>query len=986
MNVPSLRRKANVILASLLVFLSLTAYLPASAIVSIPTQVSEFEEQVYEPLPDFDARQFPHRAQTTARAEQKKRFLRVQKSALSSLTLRWDERMDLPHALLSYDAPMTAPSDEDPAEIAKRFVIENRSLFEITAAQIDSSRVSASAIDPYHGFTRLTLEQRANDIRVFDSEMTFIIDRRGRVCSQSGCFIPAIDLRALIAEPALTAQESLYRAAAFCDTALAAPISVETEKLPSRERTVFSSQEIDSRTEASLVYFPVSRKDVRLSWQVIFYNALKPLDSYLVLIDARTGELLLRESLVYAVDGPPGRVFTKENPTAGQREMVMLAGDAVASPNGWVSADRTEGNNCQVFYNPQLTGGETIQSAGSQFDFPLNLTPGSNPMESFRASATNLFYWVNQCHDRFYALGFTEDWRNFQVNNLGRGGRGNDPVRAETLRGAAIDPTQTTDLVRNNAFFSSALEGSQPLLAMLMWTPTINGQTQPLDSSYDAGVIVHEYTHGVSIRLTGTDTSFGLRTTQGRGMGEGWSDFFGASFLDDGSRPVDDPHPVGVYLTNRPTRGIRSYPYTTRMDTNPLTFGDIQYASEVHAQGTVWCTILWDLRQELIARYGFEAGRRRAEKLVIDGLKLTPIAPIFTDARDALLLADQMTNQGADQQLIWRVLARRGLGFSAETSLAVGSTGFRLFAIEGFDIPPAQTAGSLWINDRLPAPAVAGEVLPIVVADRDLTAATSVETKVMNLRTGESLMLQLGQRRASGRFEGLLRVLMPGQDGGPGAALTVQPGDEISITYTNERNDAGTQEAVEVRTVAARRVVVYESTFEQGVSDWFFATNSDGSPNRWRLTDRRSVSPAQALYFGKQKQSRSFTPLGSRGVAVPPQIDLRNLSKPRFEFDFYFNGSPGGPTSTGTTSGPDTMTALGFNVRTTAEEPSLVAAFDIRPQSDTVFRHVVIDLRFTENRRAGINLQFVASSADEKRKKYEGFYLDNFRVTAASTQ
>jgi hypothetical protein len=468
-------------------------------------------------------------------------------------------------------------------------------------------------------------------------------------------------------------------------------------------------------------------------------------------------------------------------------------------------------------------------------------------------------------------------------------------------------------------------------------------------------------------------------------MGEGWSDFFGASFLDDGSAPLDAPRPVGAYVTGQPVRGVRTYPYSTQLDINPLTFGDIRYNSEVHAQGTVWCTILWDLRQAFIARYGFETGRQRVEKLVIDGLKFTPIAPLFTDARDAIVLANRTVNGGTDEDLIWRAFARRGLGFSAATGFAIGPVGFRVPAIEGYDVLPAATSGSLSINEKSPALAIAGEPLPVIVADKDLTAATSVDVTATNLRTGQAITIQLAQQGASGRFAGSLRVILPGQDGGPGVALTAQPGDQISITYANARNDAGAQETIEARTVAARRITVYENDFERGLADWFFSTNQDGAPNRWRESNRRSVSATRSLYFGKQKKNKSFVPLASHGVAVSSIIDLQNLVKPRIEFDYFFDGSLGGLTSDNRQSGPDAMSMLAFNVRSSAAEPSLVITVDFRPPADS-FQRVMFELRFIENRRTALNLVFQASSADEGRKKYEGFYLDNMRVTAASTQ
>jgi extracellular elastinolytic metalloproteinase len=290
------------------------------------------------------------------------------------------------------------------------------------------------------------------------------------------------------------------------------------------------------------------------------------------LVDALSGEILRRDSLTCSAEPPQGRVFTKENPvTSIDRTLMPLSGDLSASPQGWVTETRTEGNNCRVFFNPagNVNGGDLIQAdPPGSFDFPLDLT--RSPLDSFKASGTNLFYWVNTAHDRFYSLGFNEASRNFQEDNFGRGGVSGDPVRAETLRGATAN-------ARNNAYFSTSLDGSPPLVAMLMWTATIGGSPAELDSSYDAGVIIHEYTHGVSTRLTGTDTSIGLRSAQGGGMGEGWSDFFAVSFLDDGTFPLDAPHTAGSYVTVQPTRGVRSHPYTTSFDLNPLTFGDVAF-------------------------------------------------------------------------------------------------------------------------------------------------------------------------------------------------------------------------------------------------------------------------------------------------------------------------------------------------------------------------------------------------------------------------
>ena len=952
-----------------LVVMLTAAQWPASAGSAVKAPASQ-AGAAYEPLPDFDVRA---RHLTSGRAinlEQKKQLLKASRSRVAQATLRWNDQLDAPHHLFSLGRPLTAPSADDAATVARRFVEENRALYGIERAELDQSRVAA--LESEQGFTRLALEQRVNGLRVFDSEMLFVLDGDRRMVAASGSFVPRLAGRAPAAEPQLSAEEALRRAALVCGARLDAPVTSATERLAARERVVFTSSEVDGRSEASLVYYPVTSDDVRLAYQVLLYGVPSPIDAYLILLDANTGEALRRDALTASFAAPMARVFTKESPMTCEREMVQMTGDAAASPQGWVSADRTEGNNARVFYNPDLNGGKTVQAVDGAFDFPLDLT--RSPLDSSNASAANLFYWVNFAHDRFYALGFNEAARNFQADNLGKGGAAGDAVRADTLRGANVDPA-TGQLVRNNAYFTPTLEGTQPLLAMLLWNTPIAGELHDLDASYDAGVIVHEYTHGVSTRLSGTDNVLGLRSSQGGGMGEGWSDFFAMSFLTPGDRPPDAPAATGTYVTQR-ARGVRAYPYSTSFDINPLTFGDIRFNTEVHVQGTVWCTILWDLRQAFVKRYGFDAGRTAAERLVINGLKVTPLTPSFIDARDAILLADKTTNAGANQDLIWRAFAGRGLGQSATAQLASGSAGYRLTATEGYDVPAEVTAGTLTINDRPGAPVVIGEAVNLILSDRDLMNVASVEVHAKNARLGGDTAVTLRADRP-GHFSGSVLVLPPGASGGTAANIAAEAGDEITFAYANARNDAAQPETVEALALAGRRVTLYAADFEQGAADWSLFGN-------WHLTTRRAASAPQSLYFAKPKgvnDSRSFTTAGSSGTAYTPRVDIAALVKPQLEFDYYFSGTVQTPSDLLTL----TARIYGFLGGTTvADEPPLTLAYDLRPDAAPAFQHVKVDMHVIGPSQAYLSFAFNASTADVSRKRLEGFYVDNLRVTAVS--
>jgi len=136
-----------------------------------------------------------------------------------------------------------------------------------------------------------------------------------------------------------------------------------------------------------------------------------------------------------------------------------------------------------------------------------------NPVYSFTdqsedAAITNLFYWTNIAHDITYMYGFDESSGNFQELNYSGLGLGGDQVNAE-----AQDNSGSC-----NANFSSPPDGFSGTMQMY----TCNSR----DGSFDNNVIVHEFGHGISIRLTG-GPSISDCLFNDEQMGEGWSDWYG---------------------------------------------------------------------------------------------------------------------------------------------------------------------------------------------------------------------------------------------------------------------------------------------------------------------------------------------------------------------------------------------------------------------------------------------------------------------------
>ncbi len=210
-----------------------------------------------------------------------------------------------------------------------------------------------------------------------------------------------------------------------------------------------------------------------------------------------------------------------------------------------------------------------------------------------------------------------------------------------------------------------------------------------LDGTIDMDIIAHEYFHHVSNRLVGN--AAGLSNNQGRGMGEGWSDFntLLVTIRDADTKAPNNDHwqgayAVGGYVSGSNYFGIRRTPYSTDMAKDPLTFKHIQNGvplpvgapiafgqdgasnAEVHNTGEIWCNVLWEAYAGFLndPRYNTKTARDRVQDYIVAGLKATPNAPTILEARDAILAVADASND-ADFTIWATAFAKRGMGVGA---------------------------------------------------------------------------------------------------------------------------------------------------------------------------------------------------------------------------------------------------------------------------------------------------------------------------------
>jgi len=204
-----------------------------------------------------------------------------------------------------------------------------------------------------------------------------------------------------------------------------------------------------------------------------------------------------------------------------------------------------------------------------------------------------------------------------------------------------------------------------------------------MDGSLDAGVMCHEYTHGISNRLTGGPANTECLENAEQ-MGEGWSDYYALMATTDWTKAqlTDGAklRTIGTYVLNEDTTGlgIREYPYTTNISVNPWTYAMLKTGTdggEVHLIGEIWCTALWEMTWGIIQQDGvintnfFNAnnagGNTVAFKLVTEAMKLQRCGPGFIDGRNAILKADTLLYNGKYSCSIWKAFAKRGMGVNA---------------------------------------------------------------------------------------------------------------------------------------------------------------------------------------------------------------------------------------------------------------------------------------------------------------------------------
>ncbi|MCC6857559.1 MAG: M36 family metallopeptidase [Bryobacterales bacterium] len=622
-------------------------------------------------------------------------------------------------------------------------------------AAVDTLMLDSESTDPRTGLTHLRFHQAVNGVDVYGAYVKATVNPRNEL----------VHIVELLPDPAPPVSGSAVTPLAALEAAAGALYPGRAFRFRpaglDRNTTRFASSDAFFHRDPTVtrVLLPFAGGAMQEGWLVETWTAAgNQLHHTLVGGLGRVLQSELRtanESYNIFVEHP---VVTLGGSIGTPQTIVAGPGPSAASPNGWVSADgrtagaqsqyRLSGNNVYAYLDRDQNNSPDPAGAAitdGNFTAAAQLAQSPTLAVNQQVAVQNLFWAGNVIHDKLYTHGFIEAAGNFQQNNFGKGGLGNDSLNAEAQDGSGT----------NNANFSTPSDGSSPRMQMYLWTYT----TPNRDGDVDTDIVYHEYGHGLTWRMIGS-----MSGCMSGAVGEGASDAL--SIWMNG----DDV--VGEYSFNKAV-GIRRYAYTGY----PLTYADLS-GSSVHANGELFAAIMWRAREY------FQANNISLDLLwdyFVDGMNYIPAGPRFEDMRNGIV--QSAVNRGLGHQChIWKAFADFGVGVGASGSC----TGFLSFitwrVTESFSLP-AECAGNTAPAVNIESPAsgaiVSGSV-PISISASDAQDAAGTLTVQWQVDGGDwqSAVYNSG----TGKYEAVWDSLA-GSDGNH--TITARATDSGSLAATD---------------------------------------------------------------------------------------------------------------------------------------------------------------------------------------------------------
>ncbi len=513
-----------------------------------------------------------------------------------------------------------------------------------------------------------------------------------------------------------------------------------------------------------LVWLPTDNSSVEQVWQVTVFgvNTLTHGD-FLTYIDIDSGTVISQENRIDHVDGV-GQVFYP-NPYQTQG-------------NGTNLTDNNDANNATLTsqrINVTLQGllAGTGLLRGDFVDLSTLNSPGLPDVDANEVSRVYdytrdndrfeqvvVYHTVDQINRYFHALGF--DDQNVTPNGI---------RDFPTLANAHWDNA-------DNSFYSTG-------------DNAIHFGDGGVDDAEDGDIVAHEYGHAVQ---------HDQNATWGGGemgaMGEGFGDYLAATFFKTfGNAAFQAAHAAAVGEWDATSYSSDNPPNLRRVDGNKMYPGDL--TGGVHADGEIWSRALWDMNNAL--------GAAVADQIILESHFLLGGNATMVNGAEAILLADQNLNAGANQAAIRNAFVARGI------------------------LQPIAGLGTVTLNS---AAYLVGSTLMITVTDGN--GVPPIQVTVTN-SNGDTELLTLAAG-GGGVYTGSIVSVAGAAVAGDGQ-LQAAVGNTVTVTYQDPNNGSGNPQTVTDSAVFGLKTQYNSTNVPLPITDNTTITSIINVPNAGVLLD-----------------------------------------------------------------------------------------------------------------------------------------------------
>ncbi|MBI2956963.1 MAG: hypothetical protein HYY26_06610 [Acidobacteria bacterium] len=637
----------------------------------LPAQVASVEGAA---SPDFDVNQRPGVVPLRgATAEQQRALASFRTAYGEQAYVRWDDFAGSPEAMWDF---LSVPYAGTPAEAALAFLAENQILFGITDLATLKLTKGVSAL----GGTLVRYDQYAQGLRVRGGGVGVVLNGSNQVLAAFGPYYPVLGGSTV---PILTAEQAV--GVSRGDLApLAVEVSAEVAELTNPALDQLEASLGPFREPSpELTVFPTADA-FRLSWEFFLYSR-NPFGVFRYSVDAETGEILSRESLVRTqgtsnIAPATADIFpTHPGIDTNLKDKGIIPRDATGRPVGQLrvnlrnfdASNRTTGVEGELtgthahvhnalpvkapFAQPPLGTWHFAQDAppveqATRED--VHFGPDAEPAE--HQDETNVFFFVN------YLLEYVIDLhvRDDKANDPLRPGEGDFPdtfpnkdvplqavVHIPCPPGVALLGCQALSRATQPDFIERAL-GFDNAFSLPLHTTIAGQQVIVNPTAYGHGFLFnsfavedivpyHEGMHSISTPIAGFEAPI-----EGPALNEGQADLWAGTISQDPS--------LGEYVVNafRLRQAIREGRVLTAAEGDPDLVAWIRNANsgllfsqlcrsnratgapdgrecEEHQDGEIYEAAMWDIR-EFLQLYETGSGFVRPE--LTTGAPTVPIS------------------------------------------------------------------------------------------------------------------------------------------------------------------------------------------------------------------------------------------------------------------------------------------------------------------------------------------------------------------------